>query len=148
MNVDNKATRNSCIGLLNPLYVLSRANQIRSSSLNSTWRKWVSYLLRTKVNKLRSGRRYPIARQKSISTILLVTIKISSLQKKSMKIPKGYQNLYIEEEQTTQWSKEKGKKGNQRSTKHTHKTKDRVTRTPQNTRGDSRCSGRVTLQYT
>jgi len=39
------------------------------------------------------------------------------------------QNPYIEEEQTTQWPKEKSTKG-QRSTKHTHKTKDGVTRTP------------------
>jgi hypothetical protein len=39
-----------------------------------------------------------------------------------LKIPKG-QNPYIEEEQTTQWQKEKDK---QRSTKHTHKIKDRV----------------------
>jgi hypothetical protein len=31
----------------------------------------------------------------------------------------------------------------QRSTKHTHKTKDRVTRTPLKTRGELRCSGRV-----
>ena len=39
------------------------------------------------------------------------------------------------EEQTTQWPKEKV----QRSTKHTLKTKDRVTRTPLKTRGDIRC---------
>ena len=38
-------------------------------------------------------------------------------------------NPYIEEEQTTQWPQEKGQKNKQRSTKHTHKTKDRVTRT-------------------
>jgi hypothetical protein len=43
----------------------------------------------------------------------------------------GNQNPYrYIEEQTTQWSKEKVQKGKQRSTKHTHKTKDRVTRTP------------------
>jgi hypothetical protein len=30
----------------------------------------------------------------------------------------------------TQWPKEKGEKDKQRSTKHTHKTQDRVTRTP------------------
>ena len=48
-----------------------------------------------------------------------------------MKIPKGgNQNLYIEEEQTTQWTKEKVQKDKQRSTKHTYKTEDRVTRTP------------------
>jgi hypothetical protein len=37
--------------------------------------------------------------------------------------------LDIEEEQTTQWQKEKVQKDKQRSTKHTYKTKDRVTRT-------------------
>jgi len=45
-----------------------------------------------------------------------------------LKISKGNQNPYIEE-QTTQWPKEKGPKDKQRSTKHTYKTKDRVTRT-------------------
>ena len=48
---------------------------------------------------------------------------------------RGNQSLYIEEEQTKQWSKEKVQKDKQRSTKHTHKTKDRVTRTPLKTGG-------------
>ena len=40
-------------------------------------------------------------------------------------IPKGgNQNPYIEEEQTTQWPKEKVQKDKQRSTKHTDKAKD------------------------
>ena len=39
-------------------------------------------------------------------------------------------NPFIDEEQTTQWPKEKWLKDKQRSTKHTHKTKDRVTQTP------------------
>jgi len=52
---------------------------------------------------------------------------------------RGNQNPYIEEEQTTQWLKEKGQKDKQRSTKHTHKTKDRVTRTPLQTGGELRC---------
>jgi hypothetical protein len=43
---------------------------------------------------------------------------------------RGNQNPYIEEEQTTQWPKEKVQKDKQRSIKHTYKTKDRVTRTP------------------
>ena len=42
----------------------------------------------------------------------------------------GNQNPYVEEEQTTQWPKEKVQKDKQRSTKHTYKTKDRVTGTP------------------
>ena len=54
-----------------------------------------------------------------------------------MKIPKGgNQNPYIEEEQTTQWPKDKEQKNKQRSTKHTYKTKDRVTRTPLKTWGE------------
>ena len=49
--------------------------------------------------------------------------------KKSLMIPKGgNQSPYIEEEQTTQWPKEKVQKDKQRSTKHTDKAKDRVTR--------------------
>jgi hypothetical protein len=47
------------------------------------------------------------------------------------------QNPYIEE-QTTQWPKEKVKKDKQRFTKHTHKTKERVTRTPLKTGGELR----------
>ena len=55
----------------------------------------------------------------------------------------GNHNPYIEEEQTTQWSKEKVQKDKQRSTKHTHKAKDRVTRTPLKPGGKLRSSGRV-----
>ena len=40
------------------------------------------------------------------------------------------QNPYIEDEQTTQSSKEKIKKDKQRSAKHAHKTEDWVTQTP------------------
>ena len=50
--------------------------------------------------------------------------------KKRLKIPKGgNQNPYTEEEQTTQWPKEKVQKDIQRSIKHTHKTIDGVPRT-------------------
>jgi hypothetical protein len=63
--------------------------------------------------------------------------QIAGLGLKSLKIP------YIEEEQTTQWPKRNCTKDKQRSTKHTYKTKDRVTRTPLKTGGELRCSGRV-----
>jgi hypothetical protein len=53
---------------------------------------------------------------------------------KSLKIPKGNQNPYIEEEQTTQWPNEKIQKDKQRSTKHTHKT-NKKTRTQLKTWG-------------
>jgi hypothetical protein len=56
---------------------------------------------------------------------------------------KGYHNPYIEEEQTTQWPKEKVQKDKQRYTEHTYKTKDRVTRTPLKTGGELKCSGTV-----
>ena len=42
---------------------------------------------------------------------------------------------------------EKVQKDKQRSTKHTHTTKDRVTRTPLKTGGELRCSGRVGSSY-
>jgi hypothetical protein len=40
-------------------------------------------------------------------------------------------------------AKRKSAKDKQRSTKHTYKTKDRVTRTPLKTEGELGCSGRV-----
>ena len=52
------------------------------------------------------------------------------------------QNPYIEEEQT-QWSNENKQKDKQRSTKHTFKTKDRVTGTPLKTGCELRCSERL-----
>ena len=58
-------------------------------------------------------------------------------------IPSGNQNPHINEKQTTQWPKEKEQKDKQRSTKHTYKTNDRVTRTPLKTGVELRCSGRV-----
>ena len=59
--------------------------------------------------------------------------------KKSLKIPKGGNQNQNKEEQTTQSPKEKVQKDKQRSTKHTYKTKDRVTRTPLKTGGVLRC---------
>ena len=46
---------------------------------------------------------------------------------KSLRHQRGNQNPQIEEEQPTQWQKEKVQKSKQRSTRHTLKTKDRVT---------------------
>ena len=46
-------------------------------------------------------------------------------------------------EQTTQWPKEKVQRDKQRSKKHTHKTKDRVTGTPLKIAGELRCSESV-----
>ena len=57
------------------------------------------------------------------------------------------QNSYIEGVQTTQWPNEKVQKNKQRSTKHTYKTKNRVTRTPLKTGGELRCSGRVSSSW-
>ena len=46
--------------------------------------------------------------------------------------------------QTTQWQKEKKVQNDkQRSTKHTHTTKDRVIRSPLKTGVELRCSGRA-----
>ena len=43
--------------------------------------------------------------------------------------------------------KEKGQKNKQRSTKHTQKTKDRVTSSPLKTGDELRCSGRVSSSF-
>ena len=56
----------------------------------------------------------------------------TKLAKKSLKIQKGNHNLYIEEDRATQQLKVKAQKNKQRSTKHTHKTKVRVTQAPLN----------------
>ena len=55
---------------------------------------------------------------------------MSGLKKEFDDTKGGNQNTYIEEEQITQWPKEKVQKDKQRSTKYTYKTKDRGTRTP------------------
>ena len=57
------------------------------------------------------------------------------------------QNPYIEVKQTTQWQKGKVQKDKQRSTKHTEKSKDRVTRTQLKTGDDRICSRRVRYLY-
>ena len=54
---------------------------------------------------------------------------------------RGNQNLYIKEEQTTKRPKEKLQKDKQRSTKHTHKTKDRESQTPLKPGGELRENG-------
>ena len=68
--------------------------------------------------------------------------------RKVWRYQRGNQNPYIEDEQTTQWPKGKVQKGKQRSTKHTYKAKDRVTRTSIITGGELRCSGRVFITST
>ena len=62
--------------------------------------------------------------------------------KKSLKVPKGKsESVYRRTDNTM--AKRKNTNDKQRPTKHTHKTKDRVTRIPLKTRGELRCSGRV-----
>jgi hypothetical protein len=58
---------------------------------------------------------------------------------------RGNLNPYIEEEQTIQWPKEKVQKDKQRSTNHTHKTKDRITRTPPKTEGEPKVLGKTNV---
>ena len=53
------------------------------------------------------------------------------------------QNPWIEEEQTIQWPIEKVQTDKQRSTKHTHIAKDRVTRTPLTIGGELRVANQI-----
>jgi short subunit dehydrogenase-like uncharacterized protein len=62
--------------------------------------------------------------------------------KNSLKIPKGQSEIvYRRTEHNCQ--KKKVQKDKQRSTQHTYKAKDRITRTPLKTEGELRCSGRI-----
>jgi hypothetical protein len=56
-----------------------------------------------------------------------VTCRVYIGERRVWRYHRGNQNPYIEEEQTTQWPKEKVHKDKQRSTKHTCKTEDQVT---------------------
>jgi hypothetical protein len=62
---------------------------------------------------------------------------------KGLKRPNGYSETVYRRRTDNTMAKEKVQKDKQRSTKHTHKTKDRVTRTPLKTGGEVRWSGRV-----
>jgi hypothetical protein len=75
------------------------------------------------------------------------TFSVGCNARRLWRYQRGNQNPYIEEEQTTQWPKDKVQKDKQRSTKHTYKTEDRVTRTPLKTRGELRRSGRVDITF-
>ena len=64
------------------------------------------------------------------TVFILLILDLSSSMfpiRRAKRYQRGNQNPYIEEKQTAQWPKEKVQKNKQRSTKHTHKTKDRVT---------------------
>ena len=65
------------------------------------------------------------------------------LFKKSLKIPKGQSETVYRRRIDNTMAKKKVQKDKQRSTKHTYKTKDRVTWTPLKTGGELRFSGRV-----
>jgi hypothetical protein len=73
---------------------------------------------------------------------LLKYTEFIGLQKKSFKIPKGKSESVNRRTTDNTMAKRKSTKG-ETSTKHTHKTKDRVTRTPLTPGGELRCSGRV-----
>ena len=64
-----------------------------------------------------------------MSTVLMAKACLQVIRR-VWRYQRGNQNPYIEEEPKTQWPKEKVQKDKQWSTKHTYKTKDRVTRIP------------------
>jgi len=63
--------------------------------------------------------------------------------KKSLKIPKGQSESVYRRRTDNTMAQKKVQNDKQRSTKHTYKTKDRVTWTPLKNGGELRCSGRV-----
>jgi hypothetical protein len=83
-----------------------------------------------------------------VLSVLQFTVSDYTFLRRVWRYQRGNQNPYIEEEQTKKWLKEKVQEDKQRSTKHTYKTKDRVSRTPLKNRawtqvlrkGSSSCS--------
>jgi hypothetical protein len=74
----------------------------------------------------------------------LVSLLLGTMApRRNSRYRRSNQNPQIKEGQTPQWSKEKEQKDKQRSTKHTHKTKDREIRAQLKTMGELRCSGMV-----
>ena len=76
------------------------------------------------------------------------------MKQKYINVKTNYQTPRLEEFEdtkgilgTTQWPKENVQKDKQRSTKHTHKTKDRVTRTPLKTGVELGCFRRVSSSF-
>ena len=65
--------------------------------------------------------------------------------KKSLKIPKGQSKSVYRRRTDNTMGEKRIQKDKQRSTKHTYKTKDRVTRTPLKNGCELRCSGRISI---
>jgi hypothetical protein len=77
---------------------------------------------------------------KKMFQMLLSTPTTYCLTKKNLEISKGHSESVYRRRTNNTMTKRKSTKG---STKHTYKTKDRITRTPLKTGGKLRCSGRV-----
>jgi len=63
--------------------------------------------------------------------------------KNNLNIPNGHSESVYRRKTDTKWSKEKGPKDKEQSTKHTYKTKDRVTQTPLKNGDELRSSRRI-----
>jgi hypothetical protein len=107
-------------------------------ALQYNW--WCSWLITGFVTRL--TRRMPLVEREllslpahlnSLPVLSGVRLREVHTYKNNWRYQRCNRNPYIEEEQTTQWSKEKVQKDKQRSTKHTSKTTDRVARTPLST---------------
>ena len=68
-------------------------------------------------------------------------VRISKIIKEKFEDTKGIIRIRISKKNKQHNGQKKKYKG--RFTKHTHRTKDRVTQTPLKTRGELMCSGRV-----
>ena len=85
-----------------------------------------------------------LSRTKIVNRSICWQTKHLNERKKSLKIPKGVIIIRISKKNRQHnGQKKRVQKDKQRSTKHTYKTKDRVTRTPPKTGYELRWSGRV-----
>ena len=82
-----------------------------------------------------------------ISTNVYIIHRIISVNKKQFEDTKGVIRIRKSKDRQHNGQKKKDKRTNNDLQNTTHKTKDRVTRTPLKTVGELRCSGRVRSSF-
>ena len=106
---------------------------MKRNKLNSVWKEYC-FILQDELEDTKGAIRICISKK--------------NRQHNGQKIPKGQsESVYQRRTNNTMAKKKTYKRRKQRSTKHSYKTKDRVTRTPLKTGGEHRCSGRVGSSY-
>ena len=104
-------------------------NTFKQTNIHSFWKCRIE-LLFIQCRFFHGSKRYKSKTPSTNLNYLFAKSGIGICLRRNWRYQRGNQNSYIKEGHITQWHKEKVQKDKQRSTKHTHKIKDRVTRAP------------------